>query len=156
MRWVLWWLAGSCVGVGRKRGLRHSYTWRKRQQGAGAQGSAHRGVGHDGGGDQSSSDKAAPHGRPLHKWGECGEGRLAQETGVARGGLPRWGGGGFGLRRSECRGIYILRGHCDRHHPGWPMGCQRRLTLPLTSGPHTSVEKNLRDTKTGFQCKKNR
>jgi hypothetical protein len=32
MRWVLRWPEGSCVGVGRKRGLRCSYTRRKMQQ----------------------------------------------------------------------------------------------------------------------------
>jgi hypothetical protein len=75
-RWVLQWPAWSCVGVGRKRGLRRSYTRRKRQQGGGgARGSAHRGVGHDGRGGRSSGDRAAPRGELLHKWGEGGEGR---------------------------------------------------------------------------------
>jgi hypothetical protein len=80
-------------------------------------------VGHNDGGGRSSGDRAAPHGELLHKWGEGGEGWPAWETGAAHDDLLRWGGGGFGPRRSEHRGIYTLHGCCDRHRPGWPMGC---------------------------------
>jgi hypothetical protein len=74
MRWVLRWPVWSCVGVGRKRELRHRCTRRKRWQG-GARGSAHRGVGHDGGGGRSFGDGAAPHSELLHRRGEDGEER---------------------------------------------------------------------------------
>jgi hypothetical protein len=124
MRWVLRWPVGFCVGVGRKRGSGAAIPGEKGSRG-GARGSAHCGVGRDGGGDRSSGDRAAPRGELLNKWGEGGEGRSARETGAAHGGLPRWGGGGFGPRQWEHRGIYTTRGRCDRHYPGWPMGCQR-------------------------------
>jgi hypothetical protein len=31
MRWVLWWLAVSCIGVGKRRKLKRRCTLRKRQ-----------------------------------------------------------------------------------------------------------------------------
>jgi hypothetical protein len=68
--------------------------------------------------------------------------RLGGRDGAAHGRTTTLGSGdGFRPALSGRRGIYTPRGHCDRHCPGWPMGCQRRLTLPLTSGPHTPAGK---------------
>jgi hypothetical protein len=83
-----------------ERAQAYLYSEKKVARG-GARSSAHRGVGHDGGGGRSSSDRVAPLGEILHKWRECGEGWPARETGAACGGLPRWGGDGFGPPGSE-------------------------------------------------------
>jgi hypothetical protein len=69
-RWGLWLLAGSSVGVGRKRKLRRKYTRRKRRQG-GAQGSAHRGGVRGGGGDRTTAVACSDRGTTLGQ--RCGQ-----------------------------------------------------------------------------------
>jgi hypothetical protein len=57
-------------------------------------------VGRDGGGGRSSSDRVAPRGELLHRWGEGGEGRqsASEKTAVAR---RREGGGATALTTKE-------------------------------------------------------
>jgi hypothetical protein len=58
MRWVLWWPAVSCVGVGKRRKLRRK---------GGARGSAHRGGVHDGRGGRTTVVARSDRGTVLEQ-----------------------------------------------------------------------------------------
>jgi hypothetical protein len=146
-RWGLQWLAGSYVGVGRKRKLRRKYTRRKRRQG-GAQGSAHRGGVRGGGGGRTTAVACSDRGTTLRQL--CGQLRTWEtaRSGRAR---TRRGEGGVGSaaaspdtgRSKRLLTHMRVSGQCCPRHPTrvW-----HGATLPLTAGPHTSAFFRIKNT----------